>query len=190
MATNKKIVNAGYDKEVPTKYGTRYQHLIKIEGDEKIYEYLSVDKEQKKFIPGQASWFNLVEEHGHWKIKPEKAPEGQQQSSTQSYQRQPKSPEEQKRISKQVAYEVAIGLLQGFDVTDIAKGNDYVIANKLTAWLIEKGTGDDNKAMMASKALRMALMTLSIPPLIDGKGKASEKLIDKANEIFNYFITI
>jgi len=99
------------------------------------------------------------------------------------------TPEDLKAEAKQVAYECAIELLKNIEPMDVGKGNDYVIANRFTDWLILHGAGDEQKSMMASKALRMGLQALHIPPICGEEKKATDKILSKSLEIFLYFTT-
>ena len=194
MAKQGKVTKATFDHTWSNSYGEMHDHNIEFEnGDKGVYS--SKSKEQTKFIIGKESWYNCTPKAkgtGN-KITAEKAPdvpaETQSSSSQPSYSKQT-TPEEQKRIQKQVAYECAIASLNMIDATSILKGHDYMLSDKILEWLQEKGKDNVNHSIMASKAIREAINAITILAL-KPEGKAlSEIIIIKANEIFEYFIAV
>ena len=98
------------------------------------------------------------------------------------------SPQEQKRIQKQVAYECAISLFDHIPDDKIGKGHDLLIAEVFQKWIEAKGT-DINSSITASKALREAVRAYRYPVLITPaeSKKAMLSVLIKADEIFEWF---
>jgi hypothetical protein len=99
-----------------------------------------------------------------------------------------KSPQEQKRIQKQVAYECAISLFDYIPDEKIGKDHDYKIATKFQQWIGSHGV-DSNASVMASKALREAVRAHRYPVLNvqPDVGKSVDDILLKAEEIFKWF---
>jgi hypothetical protein len=66
-----KITSAVFKKEGEGKFGKWYSHDIKIEGDDKVYNYLGKSNPQNKFVVGQEVEAELSQnDKGYWNIKP------------------------------------------------------------------------------------------------------------------------
>lgn len=179
-----------------------YVHNISIDVDENgqireyTGEYSSVAQTQTNFVIGQEASFDYFEPTKQGtlgKIKPVKADQqqyrGQQGAATPSniY-----SPEKSAQIAKQVSYEAGIATLLCLDDTKrkaLKQGSDYTIADKYAEWM-SKVTTDTNTSMMASNALRRAIECLAFDSFCDmTKTSVSDRVIAKATEIFNYYIS-
>jgi hypothetical protein len=99
-----------------------------------------------------------------------------------------KTPQEQKKIQKQVAYECAISLFDHIPDEKISKDDDYMIAARFQQWIASKGT-DSNASVMASKALREAVRSYRYPVLktTSESKKIVLDILSKADEIFKWF---
>ena len=66
-----KVTSAVFKKEGEGKFGKWYSHDIKIEGDDKVYNYLGKSNPQNKFVVGQEVEAELSQnDKGYWNIKP------------------------------------------------------------------------------------------------------------------------
>jgi hypothetical protein len=58
-------------------------------------------------------------------------------------------------------------------------------------WIEEKGKDNNTQgSIMASKAIREAIKTMGIPPIVGTEKGLVEKILAKADEIFNYFTAV
>lgn len=66
-----KITSAVFKKEGEGKFGKWYSYDIKIEGDDKVYNYIGKSNPQNKFAVGQEVEAELSQnDKGYWNIKP------------------------------------------------------------------------------------------------------------------------
>ena len=65
-----KVNSAIFKRNVPTKNGEMYSFDIKIDGDDKVYNYLAKTNPQTKFTVGAEVEAELVQNGNYWNIKP------------------------------------------------------------------------------------------------------------------------
>ena len=69
-----KVVSATFKKEGVGKFGAWYSYDIKLDGDDKVYNYLGKTNPQTKFVAGQEVEAELSQnDKGYWNIKPVQA---------------------------------------------------------------------------------------------------------------------
>ena len=189
MIKTAKVISSKQTRDFKGQKGQIYVHEVEFDNGDKG-DYNSISKDQNKFVPGQEVEYEITtserEHNGKTytdvKIKPIKKEfvPGKRQMS----------PEEQKQISKQVAYECAIVMMKIIDHKNIKQGHDYVTANKFTDWLEEKSkdTTYANASKMGCKALREAVNTQTIPAINLDDNSVITRVLHKAEEIYKYFI--
>lgn len=195
MEKTSKVKSVTFDHEWSNSNGQFFDHKIEFENGDKA-TYTSKSKEQQNFVVGKDVVYDYVQDQkGNWKCKydAKRQPGAEQYNPNQtgSYTPKPKDPAEQKRIQKQVAYECALSALNLIDLINVQKGHDYTIANKFLVWIEEKGKDNNTQgSIMASKAIREAIKTMGIPPIVGTEKGLVEKILAKADEIFNYFTAV
>lgn len=74
MAQKVKIASATFKKEGEGKFGKWYLYEVKIEGDDKVYQYMSKSNPQNKFVAGQEIDVEIEKkengQYTNWSIKP------------------------------------------------------------------------------------------------------------------------
>lgn len=68
-----KITSAVFKRDVTTKNGVMYSYDIKVDGDDKVYQYLAKTNPQTKFTVGAEVEAELVQNGNYWNIKPVQA---------------------------------------------------------------------------------------------------------------------
>ena len=172
-------------KKDPSK--TFYVHRIEMEnGDSGDYSAMSI--QQTDFIIGQEVTYVIkTTTNGNFtntSISPVRKGSG---GGKGGYKQKELDPKIQMRIAKMVAYECTIDFLKESDHSQIQKGHDYAISKVFLNWIITKGLDSEN-GKISSRALREAIHGMKIKAIRIENPKTYQAVLDKADEIFNYFI--
>lgn len=65
-----KVVSATYKRDVNTKNGVMYSYDIKVDGDDKTYQYLAKTNPQTKFVVGAEMEVEITQNGNYYNIKP------------------------------------------------------------------------------------------------------------------------